>query len=204
MPTPTTPAAQTALKKKLLALPEFTDCTFAKEARLYSYQQKKHLEFGALLLNSLNAPVLIITEDAKNHRILLKDYPVLKYIIALDPRDALSARVLTQGKGESFPLEVLLAEAPPEDRTRPAARDTNLQRAAQRAAQDTAHDTARNQQTAARALRGAANESGHESAQPRETSARSKRSTSLLQAGLFLGALAGAFAIIMLLLVLLR
>ena len=108
MSTATPKAAQAALQEKLLRLEEFSGCSFAATPRLYSYKQSKHMDFSALLLNSLNAPVLIITSAGKNHRVLLQDYPSLKYLIALD---AGQTSVLT--RGEAFPLETLLGEKAP-------------------------------------------------------------------------------------------
>ena len=112
------------LKEKLLRLEEFSGCAFAGEPRLYSYQQAKHLEFAALLLNPLNAPVLVITKDPKNHRVLFKDYPTLKYLITPDSPEA---RVVTSGK--SFPLEVLLTGAAAPDKERIPSGETGHARA---------------------------------------------------------------------------
>jgi len=98
------PADLRSLREALLALEEFAPCSFAPEARLYSYKQGGHLEFDGLLLNQLNAPVLIITSESRAHRVLFKDYPSLQYIAALERRPP---SVLTRaGAG---PLDLFLA-----------------------------------------------------------------------------------------------
>jgi hypothetical protein len=93
------------IEEKILGLEEFSRHTFAPQPRLYSYKEARHLDLTALLLDPLNAPVLIITAASKKHRVLFKDYPSLKYMIALDTKPQ---KVVTRGK--AFPLDFFFAQ----------------------------------------------------------------------------------------------
>ncbi|MDR2734260.1 MAG: hypothetical protein LBC99_06380 [Spirochaetota bacterium] len=100
-----TPAAQT-IRERLLKKQEFAGCAFSPEPRLHSYKLRRHLEFAALLLSPLNAPVLIITNDSKTYRVLFKDYPSLRYIVGPDAGETMHVRT----RKTIIPLELFLEE----------------------------------------------------------------------------------------------
>jgi len=104
------PQIPRALQDKLLKVQEFRGCAFSSEPRLYSYKQQRHKEFAAMLLNPMNAPVLIVAGEIKTCRVLFKDYPSLRYIVvprAAKPEDASLACVHT--RETAFPLDTLFA-----------------------------------------------------------------------------------------------
>jgi len=117
---PCIPPVPRSVQEKILQAQEFRGCAFSADPRLYSYKQKRHLEFAAMLLNPLNAPVLIIAGEAKPCRALFADYPSLQYIVTLDtakPGDISLARAYL--RKTAFPLDALLAGAPVKKKSAP-------------------------------------------------------------------------------------
>jgi hypothetical protein len=111
--TTSAPPLQT-IREKLLRRREFAGCAFAAEPRLFSYKLQRQLELAAVLLNPLNAPVLVITDAVKPARALFKDYPGLRFIIALNA----GKTALVHTRDTALPLDLFLEENIPKETVR--------------------------------------------------------------------------------------